>query len=104
MFTLPELACAVQERLPLIVVVWNNLGYPEISTFMTERDVEPIGVELHTPDFALLAQAFGCTYESATSIAGLESVLRRSSSSQGPVLIEINEQKLIEEEHNASSL
>jgi acetolactate synthase-1/2/3 large subunit len=96
MFTLSELACAVQERLPIIVVVWNNLGYREIRKIMVERDVEPVGVALHTPDFALLARAFACEYESVTTLAGLESALKRTHPARGPVLIEIHEQELIE--------
>src|SRR5260370_36097247 len=53
-FTLPELASAVEAAVPLIVLLWNNRGYAEIRQYMTEREIEPIGVDLYTPDFLAL--------------------------------------------------
>src|SRR6218665_237264 len=59
-FTLPELASAVEAGLAPIILLWNNGGYEEIRRCMRQRDIRPIGVDLYTPDFLLLARGFWC--------------------------------------------
>ena len=59
-FTLPELASAVEAGLPVIVLLWNNHGYGEIKTYMVERGIPPIGVDIYTPDLVAIARAYGC--------------------------------------------
>jgi acetolactate synthase-1/2/3 large subunit len=100
MFTLPEIATAVEQGLPIVVIVWNNTGYREIEKFMVDADSVPVGVKLHTPNFSLLAEAFGCDYAEAISLASFESALQRSKSADGPIIIEVNEPKLVAS-HNA---
>ena len=38
-FTLPELASAVEARVGVIVLLWNNQGYGEIKRYMERRDI-----------------------------------------------------------------
>ncbi|WP_288130419.1 5-guanidino-2-oxopentanoate decarboxylase [Microbulbifer sp.] len=59
MFTLGELAAAVEQKLALPILVWNNSGYGEIRDFMDEAAVAQEGVNLQTPNFVALAKAFG---------------------------------------------
>ena len=59
MFSLQELATAVEQRLPMAVVLADNGGYREIRDGMDAAGIERTGVELHRPDFASLARAFG---------------------------------------------
>jgi acetolactate synthase-1/2/3 large subunit len=59
-FTIAELASAVEAQLPLIVLLWNNDGYGEIKTYMVDRQIQPIGVDIYTPDFLTIAIGFGC--------------------------------------------
>ena len=47
-FTLSELACAVETRTPIIVLLWNNQGYEEIKKYMVNRAIEPVGVDIYT--------------------------------------------------------
>jgi acetolactate synthase-1/2/3 large subunit len=95
MFTLSEIATAVEQELPIIVIVWNNTGYREIEKFMVDADSVPVGVKLHTPDFALLAEAFGCAYAEVASLESFEAALRQSTDAGRPVIIEVNEPKLV---------
>ena len=60
MFTVNELATAVEERLALPVVVWNNDALKEIVDQMDRRQIPRIGVEPKSPDFMRLAEGFGC--------------------------------------------
>lgn len=59
MFSVQELATAVELRLPLPIVVADNGGYREIRHQQAARSITPIGVDLYTPDLVLLAEAFG---------------------------------------------
>ncbi len=90
-FTLPELASAVEARVPVIVLLWNNHGYEEIKKYMLNRAIEPVGVDIFTPDFVAVAKGLGCAAEAISSIEQLRSALRCASDRQGPTLIEIDQ-------------
>ncbi|MGH8354414.1 MAG: 5-guanidino-2-oxopentanoate decarboxylase, partial [Pseudomonas sp.] len=90
-FTLAELASAVEARTPIIVLLWNNQGYEEIKRYMVNRDIEPVGVDIYTPDFVAAAQALGCAAARAADVETLRAALRQASDSQRPTLIEIDQ-------------
>ncbi|AZE53930.1 Acetohydroxy acid synthase [Pseudomonas synxantha] len=90
-FTLPELASAVEARIPVIVLLWNNQGYEEIKKYMLNRAIEPVGVDIYTPDFIGIAQAMGCTAESIDGVEPLRAALRAAADRPGPTLIEIDQ-------------
>lgn len=90
-FTLPELASAVEARVPVIVLLWNNFGYGEIRKYMDQRDISPVGVDIYTPDFMALARAFGCEAASVDDPPALDAQLRRAVSREVPTVIEIRE-------------
>ena len=90
-FTLPELASAVEARTPVIVLLWNNQGYEEIKKYMVNRAIEPVGVDIYTPDFIGVAKALGCAAESIRGIEHLRTALRAAADREGPTLIEIDQ-------------
>jgi len=90
-FTLPELASAVEARTQVIVLLWNNQGYEEIKKYMVNRDIEPVGVDIYTPDFIGVAKALGCAAQSAHGIEALRTALRAAADRQGPTLLEIDQ-------------
>ncbi|MDQ4503879.1 thiamine pyrophosphate-binding protein [Sinomonas sp. ASV322] len=59
MFAIQELATAVEQRLDLVVVCADNGGYAEIRQNEADRGIPAVGVDLHQPDWAALATAFG---------------------------------------------
>ena len=89
-FTLPELASAVEARVGIIVLLWNNQGYGEIKRYMQRRDITPLGVDIYTPDFLTIARGFGCLAERASDHGHLQSLLREAPSDR-PLLIELAE-------------
>ncbi|MEX6502541.1 5-guanidino-2-oxopentanoate decarboxylase [Pseudomonas zhanjiangensis] len=89
-FTLAELASAVEARVGVIVLLWNNAGYGEIKRYMEKRDITPLGVDIYTPDFLALARGFGCAAERARDHAHLDELLRQAPDDR-PLLIEIAE-------------
>ncbi len=47
-FTLPELASAVEAKVGIVVLLWNNHGYGEIKRYMERREITPLGVDIYT--------------------------------------------------------
>jgi acetolactate synthase-1/2/3 large subunit len=90
-FTLPELASAVEARVPVIVLLWNNQGYEEIRKYMVNRAIEPVGVDIYTPDFIGVAKALGCDAEAVEDVSSLRVALLAAHERQGPTLIEIDQ-------------
>ncbi|MNR16537.1 putative 2-ketoarginine decarboxylase AruI [compost metagenome] len=90
-FTLPELASAVEAQVPLIVLLWNNQGYEEIKKYMVNRAIEPVGVDIYTPDFITVAKGLGCAALAINGVEELQSALRAAVDRQGPTLIEIDQ-------------
>jgi len=90
-FSLAELGLAVEAGLPLILIVWNNSGYGEIKRWMIRAGVAPVGVDLHTPDFVALAQAYGAVGERLETLDHLGPMLERAAKRGGPTLIEVSE-------------
>ncbi|WP_028623703.1 5-guanidino-2-oxopentanoate decarboxylase [Pseudomonas sp. Ant30-3] len=90
-FTLPELASAVEACTPVIVLLWNNQGYEEIKKYMVNRAIEPVGVDIYTPDFIGVAKALGCAAEAVDGVEQLRHALRSAADRQGPTLIEIDQ-------------
>ena len=90
-FTLPELASAVEARTPIIVLLWNNQGYEEIKKYMVNRAIEPVGVDIYTPDFIAVAKGLGCAAQAIGNAEELAAALRAATDRQGPSLIEIDQ-------------
>ncbi|UVJ43150.1 5-guanidino-2-oxopentanoate decarboxylase [Pseudomonas sp. LS1212] len=90
-FTLPELASAVEAKIPVIVLLWNNQGYEEIKKYMVNRAIEPVGVDIYTPDFIGVAKALGCAAEAVDGVEALRAALRQACDRTLPTLIEIDQ-------------
>ncbi|CAE6871022.1 5-guanidino-2-oxopentanoate decarboxylase [Paraburkholderia aspalathi] len=88
-FTLGELGTAAQHGARVIVLLLNNGGYGEIKSAMLHREVEPIGVDLHTPDFVAIARAYGWAAERLDEGTPLTEALARAAQQKVPSLIEI---------------
>lgn len=90
LFGVQELATAVQHRIGLVTLVFNNNQYGNVHQM--QREVygnRVIASELHNPDFPKLAEAFGAEGCRAHSPAELRDHLRRVIGSDRPTMIEI---------------
>ncbi|WOJ96135.1 5-guanidino-2-oxopentanoate decarboxylase [Congregibacter brevis] len=94
-FTFMELAAAVQEGLPVIVLLWNNNGYREIREGMVATDVVPVGVDIDAPDFVAAAKALGCAAQRVDSLDSLRGAVLDAASGQRPTLIELPEEAFL---------
>jgi acetolactate synthase-1/2/3 large subunit len=85
-----ELATAVQERLPVVVVLVNDSTLTLIKATQERRYAgRCIGVDLVNPDFAMLARAFGVAYRRADTDADFEAALREALALDAPALVEV---------------
>lgn len=91
LFTLPDLATAVEQRLCLPIIVWNNAGYGQIRDDMRAKGQAEIGVELSNPDFVALGRSFGCEACRAENLEQFRTALTEALSRDVPTLIELRE-------------
>jgi 5-guanidino-2-oxopentanoate decarboxylase len=91
MFTINELATAVEEGLALPVIVWNNDALKEIVDQMDRRGIPRIGVNPRSPDFLRVAEGLGCHATRAGSAEHLADSLRNALRADRPTLIEVRQ-------------
>jgi len=88
-----ELATAVQEKLPVIVILINDGSLTLIKAIQQRRyESRFIGVDLRNPDFETYARAFGVRHWKIDSDSSLEIALREAVASSAPALIEVQGQ------------
>ena len=90
LFGVQELATAVQHKLGLVTIVFNNNQYGNVQAM--QRDLygnRVIASDLRNPDFPKLAEAFGAAGYRATTPSELNEALARAIRDGGPALIEV---------------
>ncbi len=91
MFTVNELATAVEEALSIPIILWHNHSYAMIRDGMVKRGIPQIGVNPRAPDFIKLAEAFGCPGVSVDSESSFRQALKRALGYPGPTIIVVSE-------------
>jgi acetolactate synthase-1/2/3 large subunit len=90
MFTVQELAVAVQHALDIVMVVFNDSAYGNVKRMQRELYGERvIASDLRNPDFARLAEAFGAQGLRADSPEALRGAIRQGLATRGPTVIEV---------------
>jgi acetolactate synthase-1/2/3 large subunit len=85
-----ELATAVQERLPVVVILVNDRALTLIKMIQQRRyESRFLGVDLHNPDFGLFARAFGVRHWLPDDDAAFEAALREAIATREPAVIEV---------------
>lgn len=86
-----ELATLVQEQADVVVVLMNDRGYGVIRNI---QDAHYGGrryyVDLHTPDFAVLAQSLRLPFHRLRDLDQVGRTLEEAFAQRGPVLIELD--------------
>ena len=91
LFTIQELATAVEEALAIPIVLWNNDSLAMIRDGMIKRGISQIGVNPKNPDFMKIAEGFGCHGVRPDSLASFASTADKALQASVPTVIEIRE-------------
>ena len=90
MFTVQELAAAVQHKISLVTVIFNNNAYGNVRMMqIRDYDERVIASDLVNPDFVKLGQAFGANAFRAENSDRLRQAIRRGFASDLPTIIEV---------------
>ncbi len=85
-----ELATAVQHKLNVIFLVFNNGAYGTIRMHQErEYPSRVIGTDLHNPDFAAYARSFGCHGATVRKTSEFAAAFDEAVASGKPALIEL---------------
>ena len=90
LYSIEELAAAVENRLGLPIILWNNRAYGEIRDAMVAASIPTVGVDLYTPDFVTIARGFGCDAVRIETLDQLRAELRAALGRDKPTLIQID--------------
>lgn len=90
MFAAQELATAVQYKLNLVTIVFNNSAYGNVYRDQQESfGGRLLGSELVNPDFVKFAESFGVEAHRVNTPAQLRPVLEKAFAADKPILIEV---------------
>lgn len=76
LFTVAELATAVDERLDLVLVLWDNRGYGMIRWYFDRAHAPRTGVDVSSADPVAIARGFGWQAVSVDTPDGLTAAVR----------------------------
>jgi len=89
MFTVQELATAVQYNIPVTFLVMNDGAFGNVKRILTEDyDNRVICADLQNPNFVKLAESFGMPGRLASAPDDLRTALKESIAESGPTLVE----------------
>lgn len=91
MYTVQELMTAIEMRLPIPIIIWNNDCLAMIRDGMDDNDIPRMAINPQAPDFPGLAKAFGCASVVPQSREALADAVSTALAGDGPTLIVVNE-------------
>lgn len=90
-FTLTDMMVAVEEKLPVIFIIWNNAAFLEIANAMAAADIDVVGCHPAPPDFRHIARAFSMPFTRVPyDSAGITDAVQHLRRNDGPLLVEID--------------
>ena len=89
LYTSQELATAVQQELHVVAIVFNDNAYGALRLFQDRwQGGRRLGVDLRSPDFAKLGEAYGARGVKVASAAALPDALAAAIAAKGVTVIE----------------
>ena len=86
-YTIAELGTAVEQGLPLPILLWDNGKLGAIEDSMVAAQIAPNAVIQRNPDFLALARAYGAGAEEPDSLAALQEAVTEAFKADHPTLI-----------------
>jgi acetolactate synthase-1/2/3 large subunit len=92
MFTIQDLMTAVQEKVPVVLVVFNDRGYGVERRHQDHLYGRRSGVDILPPDFVALARSCGATGVLVDDLDRVGATVESYVDTGGPVVIEVPNQ------------
>jgi len=90
MFSVQELATAVQHKIPVCILLFNNNQYGNVQEMQkNDYDGRVIATDLHNPDFVKMGDSYGAQAIRANTFEELRSAIQKSQTVDVPTLVEI---------------
>ena len=89
LFTMPEMATAVDEQLDLVVVLWDNRGYGEIKASFDRVSAPRLGVDVSSADPEMIARGLGWQARTVDEPRSLEHAIVEAFTTGGPQFIRV---------------
>lgn len=86
-YTVQELGAAVEMKLPIPILLWDNHKLKEIEDSMVASQIAPNAVVAVNPDFCKLAESYGCLATEPKTAAELQMALMQAFDADRPTLI-----------------
>jgi 5-guanidino-2-oxopentanoate decarboxylase len=90
-YTVNELGTAVEHKLPIPILLWNNTALGQIRDDMVNKGIQPNAVTLRNPDFQAFGRAYGARAEKPENLNALAKAINASLKADGPTIIEMSE-------------
>ncbi|HVJ07440.1 MAG TPA: ubiquinone-dependent pyruvate dehydrogenase [Acidisarcina sp.] len=84
-----ELLTAVQNKLPVKIIVFHNDALAFVEVEMMAAGIVPFGTDLQNPDFSMVAQACGLFGVRVTKSEELKPALQDAFAHSGPALVDV---------------
>lgn len=94
-YTIQELATAVELKLSIPIILWDNHKLKEIEDSMQSAQIAPNSVKALNPDFCQLAIAYGASSASPKDIKEFKAEVLKAFSNEVPTLIYLTNDILI---------
>ena len=91
MFSVQELATAVEQRLSLPILVYDNSGFGEIRDAMSHAGIDRLGTDGTVHDVVMISRGFGCLTARPETLDALETALRNAFAADRPTVIVVAE-------------
>jgi acetolactate synthase-1/2/3 large subunit len=89
MFTIQDLMTAVEHKIPIILMIFNDKGYGVERRHQDHLYGRRSGVDLLPPDFVALAKAFGAKGVRVDDIKKVGETVKSVLGQDGPVVVEV---------------
>ena len=89
MMVIAELATAAERDLDILVAVFNDSALSLIDIKQAARGMTSRGVRYPGPDFAAIAQGFGCSAWQVEEAAALDGAIAEAMAARGPRLLDV---------------
>jgi acetolactate synthase I/II/III large subunit len=90
MVNVGEMAVAAQEKLPMIIVLFDDAGYGVLRNIQDAAYGRQVAVDLMSPDFVLLAQSMGFDATRIGSAAEFVTELEKAVGTKNPTMIVVD--------------